>query len=484
MPPTRQTRRTLHKTRKTRRTRVGKDALINIVNDEFQEMMRSRSNRTKHFFFQSVGWFKFQYNQWSKETFELKNKSHEIHYNPSADISLLTPLPDCKFIPTKTLTSTYLKKFYEQLKTTKDYVAIRNKCHDMTNYALPSPLKSLDSWKHYKDPNAINVMILGTGPVGLFTALQLHRYYNKFDFFTPVYGALYYFRKVNILLVDNRILKEGVKMPYSRSTGFNFSIEQLQPFLNEIFCWNMEGRFADSAFEYIHVLENLLYTVAYNKKISMAFTKQFEDYEALKSFVDKEQIHVLFDCTGGRSRMPISYSIPWNKFSFKEKNQEVHQNPLTKYYEFWEDGKVFSTPVLRLQLFGKNKQEILVGHNDFAEPIDSEDIALATKYNNICFKPEDFVKLASRFKKEDIRYLFPFMLEKVKLEQKDIKSVKLIVFDTIARHSPFAAAPFHKDCVLIRVGDSLAGTEYGIMFGMRHSIEFSKHICNLLSSFL
>jgi len=69
------------------------------------------------------------------------------------------------------------------------------------------------------------------------------------------------------------------------------------------------------------------------------------------------------------------------------------------------------------------------------------------------------------------------------LKKKNIESVKVVVFDTIARHSPFAAAPFHKGCTLVRVGDSLGGTEYGIVFGMKHSIEFSKHVCNLLSTF-
>jgi hypothetical protein len=290
-------------------------------------------------------------------------------------------------------------------------------------------------------------------------------------------------RKVNILLVDNRIFKEGVKMPYSRSTQFGFSIQEIQPFLKQIFCWkNMYMPTVVRAFDFIHVLENILYTVAYHKKIPMAFTKRFENYETLKTFVAKQNVHILFDCTGGRSGIPISYPVRWNQYSFKEGNQEVRQNPTTKYYEFWEDGKLFTKQVFRPQLLGKGNQEILVG-NMLGYPTDPEDIELAKKYNNTCFEVKDFLMFVSRFKDEKTRHLFPHLLEDPELKKKNIESVKVVVFDTIARHSPFAAAPFHKGCTLVRVGDSLGGTEYGIVFGMKHSIEFSKHVCNLLSTF-
>jgi hypothetical protein len=287
---------------------------------------------------------------------------------------------------------------------------------------------------------------------------------------------------VNILLVDNRIYEEGVKLPYSRSTQFGFSIAEIQPFLHQIFCWDIDKSDV-RAFDYIHVLENLLYTVAYKNKIPMFFTKRFDDPATLKAFVNAEKIHVLFDCTGGRSGIPVPKSVMrWNGYSFKEGDAEVRQNPATKYYEYCENGLPYTTQVLRLQLFDKKRKEFLVG-NEFAEPTDPVDMELAEKYNNQCFSTEEFLKLASTFKKDKIRNLLPHMLEVAKLSKKQVDSVKIIVFRTGARHSPFAAAPFG-DCVLIRVGDSLAATEYGIVFGMKHSIEFSKHICNLMSTFL
>ena len=462
----------------TTRRRLGRRTFINVLNDDFKEMMRHRGDPSKHLFFQSIRWFKSMYAMWSAESWALKAKDSAIPYNPTVDLTALTPLSDCRFVPTKTLTPAYLNAFYEQLTTTQDYSAIRTKCHDMTNYALPSTVDSLAKWKRFADPSAINVVILGAGPVGLYTALYLQHIYNKdIENMTE-----FSFRKVNILLVDNRIHKEGEKMPYSRSTQFGFSIEEIQPFLQQIFCWDMV-KYDVRAFDYIHVLENLLYTVAYKTQIPMAFTKQLEDPVALKAFVAKESIHVLFDCTGGRSRIPVAHGVRWNDYSFKEGAGEVKLNPDTQTYEYCEGGKAFTTQVLRLQLFDKDRNEFLIG-NEFAEPTDPADMELATKYNNQCFRTKDFLHVASAFQKEKIRHLFPHMLEVGGLKEKDVDSVKIAVFNTVARHSPFAAASFERGCVLIRIGDSLAGTEYGIVFGMKHSIEFSKHICNLMSTFI
>lgn len=470
-------RYTRRRKQQTRRKRLGKAAFIKVLNDDFQEMMQARGEPGKHLFFQSIRWWKRMYDIWSNQSWTLKTK--ELAYNPSVDLSQIKPLQDCRYMPKKILTKTYLHDFYQQMTTTTDYAKIRNTCHDMTNYALPSPSSNITKWKQFDDPDAMNVMILGTGPVGLYTALYLHHLYNKdIENMTE-----FSFRKVNILLVDNRIFKEGVKMPYSRSTQFGFSIEEIQPFLQHIFCWNME-KYDIRAFDYIHVLENLLYTAAYQKNISMAFTKRFDDPAAIKEFVTKENIHVLFDCTGGRSRIPMAAppQVRWSSSGMKEGKNEIRLNPVTSYYEYAENGKTFTTQVLRLQFFDARQQEILVG-NEFAEPTDPADIALAKQYNGTCFHPDDFLLLASRFQKDKIRNLFLHMLDVAKLKKKDIAAVKVVVFDTIARHSPFAAAPFQKDCVMVRVGDSLAGTEYGIVFGMKHSIEFSKHICQLLSTF-
>ena len=448
----------------------GMKKFIDLINNQFEEMMRNREDPNKHLFFNT--WWKQTYKEWSEEKFKIKN-ANKYKYSIE-DISNIKPLSECKFTPNKTLSDKYLEDFYELLSSPNaDYHKIQEKCHEMINYNLPATLnvKDLSKWKKYDEKHTINVMILGSGPVGLFTALYLNTVYNKpkdIRVFSPV--------NINILLVDNRIKKENVKLPYSRGTQFGFNISELQPFLEYISCWNMH-RIGTRAFDYIHVLENMLYTRAYHAKIPMLFTDKFNEYDKLESFIEKENINVLFDCSGGRTNIPVKKSLnifKLSKFLFKEDNQEVKLNKKTNYYEHYENNELVTKPTLRLQLFDKQNKEILVG-NIFGYPTDQEDIDLIEKYKNMCFTLDDYIKISSGYKKEQLRYLLPKILENVKNPQ----YVKINLFYSIARHSPFAAAKLNKKCILMRLGDSLGGTEYGIIFGMKHSIEFSRFICNL-----
>ena len=454
---------------------------INLINEYYLEMLRSRKDKTKHLFFDSILWWKRMYKDWSSTDNILKDLPEKYDYNPKIDLSILTPLDDCKFIPKEQLSRETLETFYKLLTTAKsDYVVIQEKCHEMTEYALPATIKSLESWKKYDLDDAINVMILGAGPVGLFTALYLNEYYNVKNNFNDVS-----FRKINIILVENRIKEEGLKLPYSRSTQFSFHISEFQQFLKFVSCWNLDVSDIDMRiFDYIHVLENMLYTVAYNKKIPMMFTKKFDDYKVLTEFIKTEKIHMLFDCTGGRSNIPDTKMISWRKIQFSpEGNQEVKLNKETNYFEFYEDGKVYTKSTCRIQLFDKDNKEFLVG-NIFVEPTEEDDIVILNKYKNKCFSTDDYISLSSAFKQTRLRQLFPLIVKDSNFKINEIKSVKINMFYSIARHSPFAAMKMKNNCILVRLGDSLGGTEYGIHFGMKHSIEFSRHICHLMSSFL
>jgi hypothetical protein len=57
----------------------------------------------------------------------------------------------------------------------------------------------------------------------------------------------------------------------------------------------------------------------------MLFTKQFDDHDKLKKFIEKENIHLLFDCSGGRTNMKINKNIfkLRHEYKFKEGNQDL-----------------------------------------------------------------------------------------------------------------------------------------------------------------
>jgi len=472
-------------TRKAGSNPSRRNALIRVINRDFQEVLRGRTDPTKHLFFENNVWWKEKYKTWALSHTELEDLPGKYDYAPDTDLDALRPSNECKYIPKNTLSESYMEDVFMLLTTpgTK-YSQIQQKCKEMTEYNLPATVQSVSSasWKAHTTPNALNIVVLGAGPVGLFTALFLNQYYNKKDHWKE-----FSLRKVNVLIVENRIKEEGVKLPYSRSTQFSFDVTEIQQLLHFVFCWGGADVSEEDAriFDYIYVLENMLYTAAYHKKIPMLFTKRFEEYAALKDFLHAQKIHVVFDCTGGRTTIPatIPKSLRWDQYSFKEGDREIKLNEKTQYYEYCEQGKPYRKPTYRIQLFDKDNKEYLVG-NVLVEPTEKEDEVLATKYNNLCFSTDDYIRLSSTFKQSHMRQLFPTLVGALRIPLKKIQSVKVGLFYTLARHSPFAATALTKDTLLVRLGDALGSTEYGMSLGMKHSIELSRHISQLLSSFL
>ena len=135
MPTTRKAKNKNVQRKGLTRKRLGRDALVKLLNGDFQEMMMSRRDPAKHLFFDSIKWWKSWYDIFSKNDISVK-KSSAIAYDPTCDLSILNELPECKYVPSKTLPSAYLMNFFEQLSTITDYDAIRNKCNDMTNSVL------------------------------------------------------------------------------------------------------------------------------------------------------------------------------------------------------------------------------------------------------------------------------------------------------------------------------------------------------------
>jgi len=110
---------------------------IDLINNQFEEMMRNREDSNKHLFFNT--WWKQNYKEWSEEKFKIKN-ANKFKFL-THDISNIKPLAECKFNPTKTLSDKYLEDFFELLSTPKtDYEHIQERCHEMINYNLPATL--------------------------------------------------------------------------------------------------------------------------------------------------------------------------------------------------------------------------------------------------------------------------------------------------------------------------------------------------------
>ena len=482
------------KTKRNKKTKnctvkkLGVSKLVTTINSTFQDILQSKNDPKYHRFFNNTTHWNTQYDDMIHKNNIVKHIPKE-YKQVSLDISNIKPVELCKYTPSKKLTSKQLKNYYTTMldPTISDFNIIKKMIKQMNDYNMPSTIKDLSNWKRYNDSNAINVLILGAGPMGLFTALELNNRYNDATINWKIST-----RRVNILVIDNRIYKEGVKLPYTRNNKFNFNLTMLQPHLQNIFCWKYGNRFEDRHFDYISVMENLLYVTVYNKNIPMFFTTYFENDAILKKFIEKEKVHVVYDCTGGRFKTNLVHSLPWCGYSFKKGKEEVKINKESKYYELYINNQLYRRRLYFIQMYNDKYKE-LVGENQYVASDDEADTMLLTLYNNKCLLLDDFIRISSHFKSHNLKYWLPWAIEITNIERKEnndlpidndeIKYVRISSYEWSRRHSPFAATRL-KDAIYIRIGDSLGSSEFGGDFGLDHSMLFSKYICTLLPSFL
>jgi hypothetical protein len=237
---------------------------IDILNDDFQKMLQSMNDSKYHLFFDSHKWFINATNEWKNQKV-YKNYEY-INEMPSTKSVKL--VEKCDYTPTKVITDKELEKIYSIIESdaVDDFNIIRQNLDKMHDYLLPSTISNVKEHIDQMDKKDINIIIAGAGPIGLFTALYLNALNSEYYFLNR--------KRLNVLVIDNRIYEETIKLPYSRLTQFGIDISQIQMFIKKIFCWKNKNIYGTRQFDFINIFENLLYVTAYHNNIPMLFTKK------------------------------------------------------------------------------------------------------------------------------------------------------------------------------------------------------------------
>lgn len=195
---------------------------------------------------------------------------------------------------------------------------IINYIEKIRNKPLPSTIKLDKYLEKIRDSKNKKILIIGGGPNGLFIASYLNYIYNQ------SYNGIIKDDKIDILLIDNMIVKEGFRKPYTRNRRFAFDEFSLSIIYRFLYC-NAD----DFPMEPIKYIEYLAYIKLYMNKIPMYFTKKYEDWTDICELINEYKFDVVFDSTGGRLNVP-QFKIPKNYLSsiknITENNREIAIN--------------------------------------------------------------------------------------------------------------------------------------------------------------
>jgi hypothetical protein len=211
---------------------------------------------------------------------------HTVKYSPNNTVEGTTTTPIYKM-----LNKNKINELMIEINTVMNWNKILKLVSFMSQHLLESTIKNeLKLYRTIKKEDTVNIMIIGSGPVGLFLACYLTLYYNR---------SMNRTKKVNVVVYDNRVDRPGFRKPYTRQRPFATSSQYLNLIIPKLYCWNKQENTDNSIFVNIFMLEYILYCTAItNYNIPIIY--QDYDWNEYKNIINKGNFKVVFDCTGGR----------------------------------------------------------------------------------------------------------------------------------------------------------------------------------------
>lgn len=369
-----------------------------------------------------------------------------------------------------------LKSLASELKKSNNYKRILFLVNKLYNQNIPSNVAKIN-FSEYKKSNRINVAIVGSGPIGLFLACYLEKFYNT------SYG-LNDQPKINIVVFDNRIVDSGIRKPYLRKRPFAFSSSFFSYILPKVFTWNdNQEKFLLLS---IYILEYIMFAKAYYEfEIPFIFNKY--SWDEFCSIFKKGDFKIVFDCTGGRLNPPIFKDVntSWVKkilksnkdFNFeiiKEKNIVKLKTDTDNFTDNYYYGSLYVQELVNNKYIYKDKIDLDI-HN-------FHDLKLFIKLKDKHFEFNDILLICKNIKSDHQRnYLYNLVT--TEFHDKDyIFSFDL--FNTYIRHSIEISKVVnynnHK-FLYIASGDTIFHSHFIVGAGMNRTITFAVKCANFIT---
>lgn len=353
----------------------------------------------------------------------------------------------------------------------------------MSQYTLQSTVANENKlYRTIKKEDTFNIMIIGSGPIGLFLACYLILYYNRSEMNRT--------KRINVVLYDSRIDKPGFRKPYTRQRPFATSSQYLNLIIPKLYCWNDQKNTDNAIFINIFMLEYVLYTTAI---IDYDIQIIYQDYnwEDYKKIIDKGNFKVVFDCTGGRLENDAIKHINsrWIS-SIKQFNKTINKKLVvdeTRNIVELEPYKQTSNPFLKNHYYGSistHLNDIFVNKYDI-DIVNNDDLLYLNKLKKKRYTYDEFMDILKGIKDNTSRnFLYSMMITNKSMHD---KSIMVDVFSVYIRHAIKVSDIVkinNKEVLYIGAGDTIFHSHFITGSGLNRTIDFTVKCANIIEDLI